>query len=83
MLHVRMGALGRTDPIKMAYFSVVGSPTATVVYTSWPRPGFQFSRVEWQELTHIYAGLPSPLLRPYVGRPTFEYQGYRDPSWIQ
>jgi hypothetical protein len=68
-LRVRMGALGRMDPIKMAYFSVSGSPTATVVYTSWPRSGFQFSRVEWHELTHIYAGQPSPLLSPHVGSP--------------
>ena len=43
LLHGRMGALDRTDPVKMAHFSVVGSSTATVVYTSWPRSGHSHS----------------------------------------
>ena len=69
LLHARMGALDPADPVEMAHFSVVGSPAATVVYTSWPKPGFQFSRVQWHELTHVHAEQPSPLLRPHAGRP--------------
>jgi hypothetical protein len=60
------GLLQRDDPRRMAFYSVRDSPAARVLLTTWP-DDFRFSKREWHELMHIYFGLPSPDLQPFVG----------------
>lgn len=68
-LEADVAALPKTDMRRVAYLSTAKSETCHLLMTAYPDRDFNFRPDEWYELLHRYFGMPSRLLKQFVGSP--------------